>query len=259
MLLRSLAVIALMSLVASADTLKLKSGRTVEGTYLGGDSRTVRMATGSNVETFEIRDIESLQFGGTPAASQPAATCGRILRPERSTAAAPATPAIVIPEGTAVVIRMIDAVNSETNKVGDSFRASVDEPIVIDGKEVVPRGADVTTKLAYAQESGKLRGQTVLTLALSTITVNGKELQVVSDEVRQESDSRGKETARNVGIGAAAGAVIGAIAGGGKGAAIGAGVGAGAGTAVQVFTKGEKVQIPSETRLTFLLQQQVKI
>lgn len=50
------------------------------------------------------------------------------------------------------------------------------------------------------------------------------------------------------------GAVIGALAGGGRGAAIGAGSGAAAGTAAQVMTAGQKVKIPSETRLTFTLQ-----
>ncbi len=59
--------------------------------------------------------------------------------------------------------------------------------------------------------------------------------------------------------GAALGAIIGAIAGGGRGAAIGAASGAGAGTAVQVVTHGEKVHIPSETRLTFVLDTAVRI
>jgi hypothetical protein len=45
------------------------------------------------------------------------------------------------------------------------------------------------------------------------------------------------------------------VAGGGKGAAIGAAVGGGAGTGVQVFTKGQQVKIPSETRLDFTLEQ----
>jgi len=47
------------------------------------------------------------------------------------------------------------------------------------------------------------------------------------------------------------------LAGGGKGAAIGTVAGAGAGTAAEVATKGQRVHIPSETRLTFTLQQAV--
>jgi hypothetical protein len=58
---------------------------------------------------------------------------------------------------------------------------------------------------------------------------------------------------------AAVGAIIGAIAGGGKGAAIGGLAGAGAGTTAQVITKGQRVKIPSETRLTFTLDQPVRL
>jgi hypothetical protein len=55
------------------------------------------------------------------------------------------------------------------------------------------------------------------------------------------------------------GAIIGAIAGGGKGAAIGAASGAAVGGTAQAVTKGQVVKIPSETRLTFTLQQPVQL
>jgi hypothetical protein len=77
--------------------------------------------------------------------------------------------------------------------------------------------------------------------------------------VYEAGSSRGRQTATRVGVGAAIGATIGAIAGGGGGAARGAAAGAGAGTAIQVLTKGEKVQIPSEARLTFTLQNALTI
>ena len=55
------------------------------------------------------------------------------------------------------------------------------------------------------------------------------------------------------------GAIIGAIAGGGKGAAVGAAAGGAAGAGAEVVTKGQRVRIPSETRLTFLLDTPVKV
>ena len=55
-------------------------------------------------------------------------------------------------------------------------------------------------------------------------------------------------------IGAAAGAILGGIFGGARGVAIGAGAGAGAGAAVAMATKGPRVSIPSETRLSFTIQ-----
>jgi hypothetical protein len=154
---------------------------------------------------------------------------------------------------------MIDAVNSDTSRLGETFRASLDEPVVVDGQEVIPRGADVLTKLVQDQQSGKIQGRTVLTLALSTITVNGRPLDVTSTDVKTESSSRGGRSGKVIGGTAALGAIIGAIAGGGKGAAIGAGSGAAVGTGAEVLTGGQKVKIPSETRLTFRLQNPVQL
>ena len=83
-------------------------------------------------------------------------------------------------------------------------------------------------------------------------------VDVNTQTVKQESASRGERTAKVAGGTAAVGAIIGAIAGGGKGAAIGAGAGAAAGAGSQVITDGQQVRIPSETRLTFVLDNAVK-
>ncbi|HWC63410.1 MAG TPA: hypothetical protein VG501_07295, partial [Rhizomicrobium sp.] len=143
--------------------------------------------------------------------------------------------------------------------VGQTFAASMDEPVMVDGNQVIPRGADVVVKLVDDKESGKLTGTTVLTLDLVSVKVNGKVVDVNTQAVSKASGSRGSRTAKMATGGAALGAIIGAIAGGGKGAAIGAGAGAGAGAAGQVITKGQKVHIPSETRLTFTLDTPVRV
>ena len=75
----------------------------------------------------------------------------------------------------------------------------------------------------------------------------------------EQSASRTERSGKVIGGVAVLGAIVGAIAGGGKGAAIGAASGAGVGTAAEVSTKGQKVHIPSETRLTFTLQQPVQL
>ena len=99
-----------------------------------------------------------------------------------------------------------------------------------------------------------MTGSAQLGLELTQLYVNGIPYAITTSEYNEVGESRTGQTARRVGVGAGVGAVIGAIAGGGKGAAIGAGVGGGAGTAVQVMTKGEKLNIPAETRLEFTLR-----
>jgi hypothetical protein len=171
------------------------------------------------------------------------------------TTTAPTTPApsVLIPAQTEFVVRLIDGVDSQTAKEGDLFRASLDQPIVIDGQTLVPRGADAQVKLVQARQSGKFTGKTELTLSLWTVTVNGKLVGIDTQNITKASSSRGEQTAKVAGGAAAAGAVIGAIAGGGKGAGIGAASGAAGGAAVEAATKGQRVKVASETLLTFAL------
>ena len=154
---------------------------------------------------------------------------------------------------------MIDSIDSSKNKAGEKFLATVATPIRVNDETIVPKGADIYVALAEAKSAGKMKGQSELQVELDHLELQGKSYRMRSSIVQQKEKSRGKETAKRVGIGAAIGAGIGAIAGGGKGAAIGAGIGAGSGAAVQIFTKGKQVVIPSETQLGFELQEPVEI
>jgi hypothetical protein len=149
---------------------------------------------------------------------------------------------------------MVDSINSEVNKVGETFIAVLDEALYQEGLEVVPRGADVRGRIANINEAGRIAGSAELGLELTQIVVNGIPYSITTSEYNEVAEGRGGETARRAAVGAGVGAIIGAIAGGGKGAAIGAGVGAGGATAVQVLTKGDKLNIPSETKLEFTLR-----
>ena len=153
---------------------------------------------------------------------------------------------------------MIDAVDSKVAHLGQTFRASVDEPVLVNGQTVIPRGADAQAKLVEDQQSGKFEGKTVLTLALTDITINGQMIDTTTGDVTQASKSRGARTAKVVGGATALGAIIGALAGGGRGAAIGAASGAAVGGGAEILTKGQQVKIPSETRLNFTLQQPIQ-
>lgn len=254
----------------SADSLRLRTGETIRGTYVGGNSRQVSMDINGTVRTYDVGQVDSVIFEPLqPPPPPPQASAPRDRRdydrdPQlnggrdrdygRNNQASNNTMGMTIPSGTEISVRMIDAVNSETSRLGQTFRASIDEPVMVNGQQVIPRGADVLTKLVTDERSGRFEGKTILTLALQTITVNGVPVDVTSSDVQTASNSRGSRTAKVVGGTAAVGAIIGAIAGGGKGAAIGAGSGAAVGAGAEVLTGGQKVKIPSETRLTFRLQ-----
>jgi hypothetical protein len=309
-MIRTIASFLAIAGLLSADTLLLRNGSRVEGSFLGGDGKSIRFLVGSQVSTYFVSDIESIRFtnnqpqppdtaqappaypqqasnappmapvppGNNPAApntpppspppppvnasnyppppsrpvnegyaSEPAA-------PQPPTPVQPSNAGMEVPAGTPIVVRLIDPVNSERDNLGQSYRASVDQPVVVNGQTLIPHGADAVATLIDAQKSGKIEGRTVLTLDLKTITVNGRTYEIVTTGVPEASSSRGARSAKVIGGAAALGAIIGAAAGGGKGAAIGAGAGAGAGTAAEVATSGQKVKVPAETRLTFTLQ-----
>jgi hypothetical protein len=166
---------------------------------------------------------------------------------------------ITIPTGTEVRIQTIDSINSDKSAIGKTFLASLQAPIVVGSEVVVPKGVDVYLALMDAKSAGKFKGSSELTLALDSMNFQGVRYPLRSTVFKESGASRGKQTAKRVGLGAAIGTGIGAIAGGGKGAAIGAGIGAGAGTAAQVFTKGKQVQVPSETKLDFTLEEPVQV
>jgi len=245
-----------------ADTLTLRTGREIRGTYLGGSAREVKIDVGDRVQTLDVDEVERIEFSA-PASTERGPLPSRssqtnVFRPDVHQAVPP--PAFVeLPEGTNLVVRMIDGVDSEVNRVGQTFAASLDEPVLLNGETVIPRGADVVVKLTDAKESGKLTGRSELTLDLVSVSVNGRVVDVNTETVERESSSRGKRTAKVAGGTAALGAIIGAIAGGGKGAAIGAGAGAATGLGVEVLTHGQRVRIPSETRLTFILETPVRL
>jgi hypothetical protein len=164
-----------------------------------------------------------------------------------------------LPSGSEISIRLIDGVDSDRNREGDEFRASLEDPITMGNDVVVPKGADAKVRLVSEQESGKLRGKAGLTLQLVSITVDGRTVPVNSSDVSEYSGSRGARTAKSAAAVGAVGAIIGAIAGGGKGAAIGAGAGAAAGAGAQTVMKGQQVRIPSETVLTFTTEKPVQL
>jgi hypothetical protein len=166
---------------------------------------------------------------------------------------------VEVSASTTITIRMIDAVDSSVNHVGEIFHASLAAPIVVNDDVIVPSGADVYVRLSSAEQSGHYTGKSQLHLELVKLEFQGRSYSLVSSTYSISGSSRGKNTAAKVGGGAALGAIIGAAAGGGAGAAIGAGAGAAGGAVWNGVTRGKKVRIPSETKLDFQLEQPVTI
>ncbi len=171
----------------------------------------------------------------------------------------PAPTPITVESGTPLNIRLIDAIDTARNKPGDSFRATLDSPISVGDKVVIPEGADVVGRIVDLKDGGRFAGQPSLALELASLSVNGQKYTLHTNQYSHVGKSRGTSTAKKVGTGAAIGAVIGGIAGGGKGAAIGAAAGAGMGGGVQAASKAEQVRLESEALLSFRLESPITV
>jgi hypothetical protein len=148
-------------------------------------------------------------------------------------------------------VRLNDQLDSERNQVGDTFHGSLSTPIVMNGETVVPSGADVVGRVADVKSAGRFAGNSVLTLELTSLSVNGKTYNIQTNQWSRQGKGEGKNTATKVGVGTVAGAVLGGLIGGGKGAAIGAAGGAGAGTGVAAAKKGQQIKLGPEAVLNF--------
>jgi hypothetical protein len=157
-----------------------------------------------------------------------------------------------VPAGTDVHVRIIDTLTSATAKVGDIFHGTLEEPIVVNGKQLFPKGADVTGTVVAVHESGRISDPGELSLVLNTISSGKTASSVTVQPLLIKGESHKKSNVTKIGGGAALGAIIGGIAGGGKGAAIGAGVGGAAGTAGAAATGKREAVVESEAVLKFV-------
>ena len=171
---RILTALLLVANLGFADTITFRDGRRVNGTFLGADTRTVRVAVGDRVENYAMADVTNISFDAPPVAAAPAPppppppareSAPMLRQAPAETPSMRRVDARVIPNGTVLTIRLIDDVDSRTDDVGKTYRASLDEPVNdANGNLLVARGADVTVKLVDDKESGKIEGKTVLTL-----------------------------------------------------------------------------------------------
>ena len=164
-----------------------------------------------------------------------------------------------VPAGTPVEVSMQESLSSASAASGEKFDAVLDEPLVVNGQTVIPRGADVAGHVLAARHSGRLQDPGYLRLTLDSVNVNGHSLPIETSSLFFEAASHKKRNVAFIGGGAGGGALIGALAGGGKGALIGSAIGAGAGTGAAYATGKHEVGVGAERRLMFRLTQPLNV
>jgi hypothetical protein len=164
----------------------------------------------------------------------------------------PVSRVVTLPAGSTLPVRVTQTLDSATTQPGETFTGAIATDIVQDDMLVIPRGASVTGRVTEVHEAGHFSGASLLTVELTSVNARGERISLSTQPYTVEGKGRGKNTAVKTGIGAAAGAVLGGIFGGGKGAAIGAAAGGGTGAGINAVTRGQQIQIPSETVVRFV-------
>ncbi len=165
----------------------------------------------------------------------------------------PVVRTVTLPAGTDLPVRITQTLDSASTQTGDKFTGVVASDIIVEGMVVLPQGTPVTGQVDSAHDATHFKGSSLLAISLTSINRKGERITVSTEPYTKEGQGRGKNTAEKVGGGAAVGAILGGIFGGGKGAAIGAAAGGGLGAGANTITKGQQVQIPSESVVRFKL------
>lgn len=196
-----------------------------------------------------------------PPAPAPAYTPAAEPAPPPAPAPPPPPPirTVTIPASTAITVRLLDAISSERNRAGDTFQATLEQPLVVDGMVVADRGASVFGRVVQSQQSGRVAGVAEMALELDRLQTVGGEVQLASDTMMKKAETTHGKDAMTAGGMAGLGAAIGAIAGGRRGAGIGAAAGGATGAGTVMATKGKPVKFDPETQLTFRLRAPITV
>jgi len=249
------AVLAAVTAASAADRVRLRSGKVIEGMFIGADSKTVRvLLPDGKVSEIPIKDTVGVEFEERKPPPPPPPPPPKPPAPKP----AAARPTVTIPAGTAIPVRLTQAIDVDAAQTSQTFKAVVDDPIRVGGVIVIPRGAVAMLQAVKVEQSGTMKGSDKISLKIHSLGFGGQVYEVASSYAETKGGGEGKKSARKIGGGAGLGAVVGGIAGGGEGAAIGALVGGVAGTAVAASGK-EHLKIPAETRLQFQLTSAVTI
>jgi len=244
----------------SADRVKLRSCKVIEGMFMGADSKSVRvLLDDGQVREVPIEEAVAVEFSARKPTPPPAPPPARPAASATAPAPKPAAkPALTVPAGTTINVRLTQGIDVDATQAGQTFKALVDDPIMIGGNIVVPRGASAVLQAVKVEQSGKMKGSDLISLKMHSFTFGGMVYEVTTNYVESKSGGEGKKTAGKIGGGAGLGALIGGIAGGGKGAAIGAAVGAAGGAAVAAGGE-QHLKVAAETRLQFKLTAAVNV
>jgi hypothetical protein len=248
------AIVVCVSAALSADKIRLRSGQVVDGDFMGGDVKMVRvLLANGRVAQFSVDEVAGVDF--TPRKAPPPPPPDPVKAPPAA-AAPPRT--VTLPSGTALNVMLTENIDVDSAAAGQTFKSVLDDPVMLNGQVLIPRGSPILLQVAKVENAGQMKGSDKISLKANTLQFAGRKYEIVTTYVEKKGEGEGKKTTRKVAGGAGLGAAVGGIIGGGTGAAIGALAGGATGT-VMASQGTEHLKLPAETRLQFSLNAAVTV
>jgi hypothetical protein len=170
---------------------------------------------------------------------------------------------VTIPSGTALRLDLQSAVSSDGSRVEDTVRASLRQPVSVDGKPILPTGTELVGTVTDVARSGRVKGRARVAYRFDSLRYDSERYPIATSQISHQAQATKRKDATKIGVGAGVGAAVGALLGGGGGAVKGAAIGGGAGTGVVLATRGDEVRLGPgadvSTRLTAPLVVRVKM
>jgi uncharacterized protein YcfJ len=245
--------------LAAADSASVDGVKTVVNNLVVAPSRAARPAPPTRPER-KHKEVAEATPPPPPPPAAPAQEPVQVVPP--ATPPPPPPPVaktVTLPAGTVIPIRLTETLDSASTQPNSVFHGSLAGDLVADGMVVARSGASVVGRVVTAKDATHFSGSSELSIELTRLDTVDHPVDLVTDQYSKQGAGRGKNTAIKTGGGAAVGAILGGLIGGGKGAAIGAVTGGGAGAGVNGVTRGQQVQIPTETLVSFHLQSPISV
>src|SRR5262249_9796993 len=159
----------------SADKVKLRTGQTVEGNFMSADVKVVRiLLANGRIAEFPVENVAGLEFtprkAPAPPAPDPAAT----------------PPPVTVPMGTVLAVRLTEPIEVDAAQAGMTFKAVLDDPVMVNGKIVIPRNASVVLQAAKVEQAGNFKGADKITLKANSVAFGGRKYDVVTSQVESK-------------------------------------------------------------------------
>ena len=178
----------------SADRIRLRSGKAIEGVFIGGDSKTVRLLLDSG----QVSEV-ALWTRSWPSSSRRGSR--RPLRRAPKPAAAPKprrrrrsrSPCL---PARRLNVRLTQAIDVDASQAGMTFKGIVDDPVMVGGSIVIPRGASAVVQAVKVEQSGTMKGSDKISLKAELDRLRRLRLRSRDDLRRDQREGRRQDARR---------------------------------------------------------------